>query len=106
LYGHLSSISVQPGQQVKAGETLGQTGDTGLAGGDHLHFSIMLRGVHIDPVEWWDPLWMREHVAARLTSLPAAAVPVPPPSVAADGAAAAVNGAVAQGDAAHGEAQP
>ena len=56
LYGHLSSIGVQPGQLVHAGDSLGQTGDTGLAGGDHLHFSIMLRGVHVDPVEWWDPL--------------------------------------------------
>ena len=106
LYGHLSSIAVQSGQQVKTGETLGQTGETGLAGGDHLHFSIMLRGVHIDPVEWWDPLWMREHIAARLTSLPAAAPPAPPPAVAADGAAAAADSAPAQADAAHGQAQP
>ena len=72
LYGHLSSIGVQVGQQVKSGESIGQTGDTGLAAGDHLHFSIMLRGVHVDPVEWWDPLWMRDHIAARLTSLPPA----------------------------------
>jgi murein DD-endopeptidase MepM/ murein hydrolase activator NlpD len=72
LYGHLSSIAVHPGQAVHSGETIGQTGDTGLAGGDHLHFSIMLHGVHVDPVEWWDPLWLRDHVTARLTSLPAA----------------------------------
>jgi murein DD-endopeptidase MepM/ murein hydrolase activator NlpD len=96
LYGHLSSIGVHVGQQVKAGDSLGQTGDTGLAAGDHLHFSIMLRGVHVDPVEWWDPLWMREHVNARLTSMPsaqpatAAAAPTPP----------------AGDTVAHGEAQP
>jgi len=71
LYGHLSSIAVHPGQAVKTAEVIGQTGDTGLAAGDHLHFSILLRGVHVDPVEWWDPLWIRDHVAARLNSLPA-----------------------------------
>jgi murein DD-endopeptidase MepM/ murein hydrolase activator NlpD len=89
LYGHLSSIAVQPGQQVKSGETLGQTGDTGLAGGDHLHFSIMLHGVHIDPVEWWDPLWLRDHVTAQLNSMPSAAQAhaAPPPPAAADAGA-------------------
>ena len=95
LYGHLSSIEVQPGQLVHMGDSLGQTGATGLAAGDHLHFSIMLRGVHVDPVEWWDPLWLHDHVTARLTSLPpaqqAVAAPTPP----------AGNDAVA-----HGEAQP
>lgn len=99
LYGHLSSIGVQAGQKVKVGEALGQTGETGLAGGDHLHFSILLRGVHVDPVEWWDPQWMREHVAARLASLPAAA---PAEAAPAEAAAAPAAGETV----AHGEAQP
>jgi murein DD-endopeptidase MepM/ murein hydrolase activator NlpD len=72
LYGHLSAIAVETGQTVKAGEVVGQTGETGLAGGDHLHFSIMVGGNHVDPVEWWDPAWMRDHVAARFSLLPAA----------------------------------
>jgi murein DD-endopeptidase MepM/ murein hydrolase activator NlpD len=72
LYAHLSSIDVKEGQTVAKGEGIGRSGETGLAGGDHLHFSIMLRGVHIDPVEWWDPKWVREHVATELASLPAA----------------------------------
>jgi murein DD-endopeptidase MepM/ murein hydrolase activator NlpD len=75
LYGHLSTIAVHPGERVTTGQTLGQTGETGLAGGDHLHFSIMLNGVHVDPVEWWDPQWIREHVGAKLamSTHPAAA---------------------------------
>jgi len=72
LYGHLSAIAVQKGQTVEAGEVVGQTGETGLAGGDHLHFSIMVNGRHVDPVEWWDPAWIRDHVAARFALLPAA----------------------------------
>ena len=58
--------------QVTIGQTLGQTGETGLAGGDHLHFSILLRGVHVDPVEWWDPHWLHDHVTPKLTMFPQA----------------------------------
>ena len=66
LYGHLSSIDVKEGQAVKRGETVGRTGDTGLAGGDHLHFSILLDGVPVDPQEWWDPHWIRDRIARKL----------------------------------------
>jgi murein DD-endopeptidase MepM/ murein hydrolase activator NlpD len=75
LYGHLSTIAVQPGQSVPAGAVLGQSGETGLAGGDHLHFSIIVRGNHVDPVEWWDPQWMRDHVTSKLEMFPLAEAP-------------------------------
>jgi murein DD-endopeptidase MepM/ murein hydrolase activator NlpD len=74
LYGHLSAITVKPGQEVQRGDTVGRTGETGLAGGDHLHFSIMLYGVHVDPVEWWDGKWIRDHVSAKLEQYPHATV--------------------------------
>lgn len=66
LYGHLSSIHVAPGQPVKRGDVLGRTGETGLAAGDHLHFSVMVDGVHVDPVEWWDPHWIGDHISAKM----------------------------------------
>ena len=66
LYGHLSNIDVKVGDTVEKGQTLGQSGQTGLAGGDHLHFAILLRGVYVDPVEWWDPKWVREHALGPL----------------------------------------
>lgn len=66
LYGHLSSIDVREGQEVKMGDILGRTGDTGLAGGDHLHFGILLGGLPVDPVEWWDPHWVRDRIARKL----------------------------------------
>jgi murein DD-endopeptidase MepM/ murein hydrolase activator NlpD len=74
LYGHLSAITVKAGQEVQRGETVGRTGETGLAGGDHLHFRIMLYGVHVDPVEWWDGKWIRDHVTAKLEQYPRATV--------------------------------
>lgn len=66
LYGHLSEIEVEPGQRVTRGEEIGRTGETGLAGGDHLHFAILLQGMPVDPVEWWDPNWVRGRIAAKL----------------------------------------
>ena len=68
LYGHMSSIGVQVGQAVGRGDSLGRTGQSGLAGGDHLHFSMMVDGVHVDPVEWWDPKWVADHVTEKLQS--------------------------------------
>ena len=66
LYGHLSRIDVTAGQSVARDETLGRSGATGLAGGDHLHFAVLIRGVYVDPLEWWDAKWFREHIEAKL----------------------------------------
>jgi murein DD-endopeptidase MepM/ murein hydrolase activator NlpD len=67
LYGHLSDIEVEEGDLVEKGDELGRSGDTGLAGGDHLHFAVLLSGVYVDPLEWWDPKWVWEHVEARIS---------------------------------------
>lgn len=66
LYGHLSSISVTEGQKVARGDIIGQTGDTGLAGGDHLHFAMVLAGLPVNPVEWWDGHWINDRIARKL----------------------------------------
>jgi murein DD-endopeptidase MepM/ murein hydrolase activator NlpD len=66
LYGHLSRIDVHEGDSVTKGQTLGLSGQTGLAGGDHLHFAILVGDTYVDPVEWWDPKWVATHVEAQL----------------------------------------
>ena len=66
LYAHLSSIDVETGETVERGATLGRTGETGLAGGDHLHFSMLLGPVQVDPAEWWDPAWIRDRIDRKL----------------------------------------
>jgi murein DD-endopeptidase MepM/ murein hydrolase activator NlpD len=66
IYGHLSSIAVKEGDMVKRGEEMGKSGSTGLAGGDHLHYSMQVEGVEVNPVEWWDAHWIKDHVQNRL----------------------------------------
>jgi murein DD-endopeptidase MepM/ murein hydrolase activator NlpD len=66
IYGHLSHIEVHEGDLVKRGQVMGQSGMTGMAGGDHIHFAMQLDGVQIDPKEWWDSHWIQDHVARRV----------------------------------------
>jgi murein DD-endopeptidase MepM/ murein hydrolase activator NlpD len=74
LYAHLSAIDTKQGQTVERGELIGRTGQTGLAGGDHLHFTVLLHGYPVTPVEWWDPKWIRDRIASKLgAALPATA---------------------------------
>ncbi|WP_456434530.1 M23 family metallopeptidase [Thermosulfuriphilus sp.] len=69
MYSHLSSMRVSPGQKVKKGEIIGQTGMTGLAGGDHLHYAMLIQGIFVDPKEWWDPHWIDVHIESKLQGL-------------------------------------
>jgi murein DD-endopeptidase MepM/ murein hydrolase activator NlpD len=66
LYGHLSSIDVKPGDSISARQIIGKTGETGFAGGDHLHFGVYLDGVPVLPVEWWDAKWINDNITPKL----------------------------------------
>jgi murein DD-endopeptidase MepM/ murein hydrolase activator NlpD len=37
-----------------------------LAVGDHLHFEVLIQGVSVTPVEWWDGKWIRDHIGRPL----------------------------------------
>ena len=78
LYAHLSLIDVKPGQQVEKGHTLGRSGMTGLAGGDHLHFTMLLNGQPVNPVEWWDAKWMQDRVFRKVAEAGGAALSATP----------------------------
>ena len=66
LYGHLSQIDVKPGDTPGKGQIIGRTGTSGLAGGDHLHFDVLISGQQVNPIEWWDPHWIRDNVTDKL----------------------------------------
>jgi len=66
LYAHLSSIEVKTGEAVTLGQPIGKSGTTGLAAGDHLHFSLILHGEQVNPTEWWDPFWVKTRIKDKL----------------------------------------
>lgn len=65
-YSHLSEYGVKVGDEVKAGQIIGRTGTSGLAGGDHLHFGVLVGGVPVQPLEWLDPSWVKNNISSRL----------------------------------------
>ncbi|MBW2028861.1 MAG: M23 family metallopeptidase [Deltaproteobacteria bacterium] len=69
LYGHLSKTEVTLEQSVRKGDIIGYTGQTGLAGGDHLHFGIMVNGTFVNPIEWWDNHWIQDNIERKLALL-------------------------------------
>jgi murein DD-endopeptidase MepM/ murein hydrolase activator NlpD len=75
MYSHLSKIEVKVGDRVEKGKPLGRTGSTGLAGGDHLHYGMMLQGEFVNPLEWWDAHWLRDQVEGLWAKTALAAAP-------------------------------
>ena len=79
LYGHLSATAVAPGTHVDKGATIGSSGATGLAGGDHLHLEIFVQGHSVDPIEWLDEHWIRTVIATKIDLPESADRPVSAP---------------------------
>ncbi len=65
-YSHLTDYKVSVGDVVKAGDIVGTTGVSGLAGGDHLHFGVLVGGVPVQPLEWLDSSWVKNNITSRL----------------------------------------
>ena len=53
-YAHMSKIIATMGEKVKKGEVIGLVGATGVATGPHLHFSMSLHNLRVDPKQWLD----------------------------------------------------
>jgi len=62
LYSHMSEITVALESMVEKGAIIGRTGSTGMAGGDHLHCGMLVNGIFVSPVEWWDPHWLQDNI--------------------------------------------
>jgi murein DD-endopeptidase MepM/ murein hydrolase activator NlpD len=88
LYAHLSSIGVKVGDTVTQGQELGRSGTTGLAGGDHLHFTMLLGGQAVTPVDWWSEQWVQDRVLRKLREASTGPSPAVPTAAASTAAAA------------------
>ena len=66
IYGHMRQIDVKPGDFVKKGQKMGIAGQTGLASGVHVHFSMQTDGVQTNPREWWDEHWIKDRIYSKL----------------------------------------
>lgn len=69
LYSHLSQINAKTGDMVTPNDVIGLSGTSGMAGGDHLHFSMLVNGVFTTPLEWWDPHWIEVTIEKPLAAL-------------------------------------
>ena len=71
-------------KKVQKGDIIGHTGATGMAGGDHLHFGILISGVEVTPIEWLDAHWIRDNVSDRILAAggkaPKIVLSTPPPA--------------------------
>ncbi len=68
LYGHMSKLLVKVGDMVGKEQQIGISEATGMAFGDHVHFSMTVAGVQIDPKEWWDEHWIHDRILSKIGS--------------------------------------
>lgn len=68
LYSHLSQVDVEKGQHVQRGDIIARTGATGMAGGDHLHFGVIVSGIPVNPREWWDETWIKNNISGKFSA--------------------------------------
>lgn len=66
IYGHMRQIDVKVGDTVTKEQVMGRSGATGLAGGDHIHYSIQVDGVQVNPIEWWDDHWIQDRILSKI----------------------------------------
>ncbi len=62
MYAHLSQMAVSPGMNVDKKEVIGRSGNTGMAGGDHLHYATYISEVPVEPSEWFDQAWLQTRI--------------------------------------------
>ncbi|MDL2286285.1 M23 family metallopeptidase [Desulfococcaceae bacterium OttesenSCG-928-F15] len=70
-YAHLTRVSVNVGDRLEKGDILGTTGLTGMVGGDHLHFGVVIGSRFVNPMEWLDAKWVENNILSKIRSVEA-----------------------------------
>ncbi|MBU0543890.1 MAG: M23 family metallopeptidase [Proteobacteria bacterium] len=68
-YSHLNSFDVKEGDIIEKGGVVGRSGSTGLAAGDHLHFSMLVNNIFVNPLEWWDATWITNNITGKIQAV-------------------------------------
>lgn len=63
LYGHCSSVDVANGEHLSKNTKVANTGKSGYAMGDHLHFGVLVQGIEVRPQEWMDDQWIKLNIS-------------------------------------------
>lgn len=69
IYGHLSKINVPVGMNIKRGDLLGLSGNSGTSSGPHLHYQIELNGTHQNPLDFFNDDLSREEYFKMINQL-------------------------------------
>lgn len=54
VYAHLSDLLVRKGQRIHRGDVIGRTGNSGTSFAPHLHYEVILNGVQLDPLNYFN----------------------------------------------------
>jgi murein DD-endopeptidase MepM/ murein hydrolase activator NlpD len=68
LYGHCSSVNVDTDEEISAKTDIANTGKSGYAMGDHLHFCVLVQGIEVRPQEWMDTQWIKLNITDVIDS--------------------------------------
>ncbi len=63
LYGHCSNVDASVGEHIPHRSKVANTGKSGYAMGDHLHFGVLVQGVEVRPQEWMDDQWIKLNIS-------------------------------------------
>jgi murein DD-endopeptidase MepM/ murein hydrolase activator NlpD len=53
-------------RMVEKSQEIGRSGMTGMAAGDHLHYTMLVSGHMVNPIEWWDAHWIEDRILRKL----------------------------------------
>lgn len=68
IYGHCSSVNVNTNDVIDAHTHISNTGKSGYAMGDHLHFGVLVQGIEVRPEEWMDTQWIKLNITDVIKS--------------------------------------
>ncbi|MCB9029451.1 MAG: M23 family metallopeptidase [Deltaproteobacteria bacterium] len=66
IYSQLDEMRVNVGDLVERGSVIGSVGDSGLALKPSVYYEIRIQGVPVNPLEWWDDVWVEAHIEDKV----------------------------------------